>query len=159
MIDVFTLKRISPDCLFKSNHSQMKISILIPQCAIYLRGGLPTAEIISAVCCTPPRSSPRCVAHRWDHLCRVYRDHLHGVHHAAEIIATVHCAPRRSSLQCVAHCGDNFVIEYLDEIETEFENTLACLGSFTYFATKTTCFSHSEIWPSLVYSIQYIFQV
>ena len=26
----------------------------------------------------------------------------------------------------LAHRGDNFVIEYLDEIETEFENTSAC---------------------------------
>ena len=29
------------------------------------------------------------------------------------------------SLQCVAHRGDIFVIEYLDEIETEFEKYLS----------------------------------
>ena len=28
----------------------------------------------------------------------------------------------------VAHRGDDFVIEYLDKIETELENTLACLS-------------------------------
>ena len=61
----------------------MKISILIPQCVIYLRGMLHTAEMISAVRCTPQR---------------------------------------------VTHCGDTFVIEYLDEIETKFENTLVCLS-------------------------------
>ena len=32
------------------------------------------------------------------------------------------------SPRCAAHRGDNFVIEYLDEIKTEFENTLACLA-------------------------------
>ena len=32
------------------------------------------------------------------------------------------------SPRCVAHRGDNFVIEYLDEIVTEFENNLACLS-------------------------------
>ena len=32
------------------------------------------------------------------------------------------------SPQCVAHHGDKFVIEYLNEIETEFENTLPCLS-------------------------------
>ena len=40
MIDVFTLKRISPDCPFKSNQRRVKIVILIPRCAIYLRGML-----------------------------------------------------------------------------------------------------------------------
>ena len=56
-------KRIYPDCPFKSNQGQVKITILTPQCAICLRGVLHTAEIISAVCCTPLRSSPWCVAH------------------------------------------------------------------------------------------------
>ena len=60
MIDVFTSKRISPDCLFKGNHRQVKISNLIPR--------------------------------------------------------------------CVAHRRDNFLIEYLDEIETDFEITLACIS-------------------------------
>ena len=72
--------------------------------------------------------SPRYVAH--------LRDHLRGVLHTAEIVSVV-CTemisavcntPPRSSLRYVAHRGDNFVIEYLDEIETEFENTLACLS-------------------------------
>ena len=88
MIDVFTPKMISPDYLFKSNHRQVSISILILWFAIYLCGMLHTAEIISAECCTPRRSSSRCVAHR----------------------------------------RDNSVIEYLDRIKTEFENTLAYLS-------------------------------
>ena len=32
------------------------------------------------------------------------------------------------SPQCAAHHGDNFMIKYLSEIETQFENTLACLS-------------------------------
>ena len=48
--------------------------------------------------------------------------------HNTEIISAVCCTLRRSSLWCVAHRRNNFVIEYLDEIETEFENTLACLS-------------------------------
>ena len=84
-VDVFTHKRISPDCLFKSNHRQVKNSILFSRCAIYLRGMLHTAEIVSVVC---TEISPRYEAHH----------------------------------------GDQFVIEYLGEIETEFENTLGCLS-------------------------------
>ena len=33
-----------------------------------------------------------------------------------------------SSVNSTAHCGDHFVIEYLGEIETEFEITLGCLS-------------------------------
>ena len=67
---VYPLKNF-PDCLFKSNHRQVKVSTLIVRCAIYLRGMLCTAEIISTVhmlhtaemisvvCCTPRRSSWR----------------------------------------------------------------------------------------------------
>ena len=36
MREVFTSKRISSDCLFKSNHRQVKISMLFPRCAIYV---------------------------------------------------------------------------------------------------------------------------
>ena len=35
MIYVFTPKRISPDCLFKSIQRQLKISILSPRCAVF----------------------------------------------------------------------------------------------------------------------------
>ena len=108
MIDVFTPKKISPDRLCKSNHRQVKNSILFPRCAIYLRGMLHTAEIISAMCCT----------------------------YSAEMISTVCCTLLRLSLWCVqrssprcdAHRGDHFVIEYLRKIETEFENTLGGLS-------------------------------
>ena len=34
--------------------------------------------------------------------------------------------PQRRSQRYVAHRGDHFVVEYVGEIETEFENTLAC---------------------------------
>ena len=120
MIDVFTPKRISPDCLFKRNHRQVKISILIPRCAIYLRSML-HADIISAVGCAPQRSSPRYAAHSGDHLC--------GMLHTAEIISAVCCTLLRSSSQYVAQRRDNFVIEYIKKIETEFKNTstFACL--------------------------------
>ena len=37
MIYVFTPKRISPDCLFKSIQRQLKISILSPRCAVFCR--------------------------------------------------------------------------------------------------------------------------
>ena len=30
--------------------------------------------------------------------------------------------------RCAAHRGNHFVIEYLGKIETEFENSLACLS-------------------------------
>ena len=30
--------------------------------------------------------------------------------------------------RCATHCRDNFVIEYLGEMETEFENTFTCLS-------------------------------
>ena len=49
---VYPLKNF-PDCLFKSNHRQVKVSTLIVRCAIYLRGMLYTAEMISGVCCRP----------------------------------------------------------------------------------------------------------
>ena len=45
MLDLFTTKRISSDCLFKSNHRKVKKSILFPQCAVYIRSMLHTGEI------------------------------------------------------------------------------------------------------------------
>ena len=56
MIDVFTPKRISPDCPFKSNQSQTKILIL--RCTVCLCGVMHTAEIDSMVGCTQRRLSP-----------------------------------------------------------------------------------------------------
>ena len=127
LIDVFPPKRISPGCLFKSNQRQVKNSILFPWCAIYLCSVLLTTEIVSAVCCTPLRWFLRYVAQHWNRPCGVYRDHFRGVMHTAEIISGVCCTPRRWSLQYVVHRGDHFVIEYLGEIETQFENTVSCL--------------------------------
>ena len=52
-----------------------------------------------------------------------------------EIVSAVWCSPLRLSPRCMLHTAvcwkprkDNFVIEYLDEIETEFKNSLACLS-------------------------------
>ena len=107
MIDVFTPKTISPDYLFKSNHRQVKNSILFPRCAIYLRGMLHTAEIVSVVCCTPLRSSPRYDAHHGDHL----RVVLHTAEIVSvvctEIISAVCCTPQRLSPQWDAHRRDH----------------------------------------------------
>ena len=73
ILDVFTPKMISPDCFFKSNERLTKISILILQCAVWLRGvhpigglwlhsGKHTAELFenfwsldSTVCSLTPR--------------------------------------------------------------------------------------------------------
>ena len=64
-----------------------------------LRGVLHTAEKISAVCITPLRWSPRCVAHRWDDL----RD----VQHTAEMISAVCIIPLRWSLRCASYRWDD----------------------------------------------------
>ena len=52
-------------------------------CAIYLRSMLHTAEIISAVRCTPLRSSLWCVQKLSPRY--VVRDNLRGMMHSAEI--------------------------------------------------------------------------
>ena len=66
------------------------------------------------------------VQHTADNLCNVDLESTQGlqilkkwcgVHSSAETISAVCCTR-----------GDNFVIEYLGEIETDFENTLACLS-------------------------------
>ena len=57
MIDVFTPKRISSDCPFKSNQRLTDISILTPRCdahqGAWLRCGKHNAELESAMGCTP----------------------------------------------------------------------------------------------------------
>ena len=78
MIDVFTPKRISPDCPFKCNQRQVNISF---------RFWLRDVQFISAVFCTPLRLSPRCAAH--------HRDWLRSVLHTAEIVSAVCCTLRR----------------------------------------------------------------
>ena len=71
MIDVFTPKRISPDCPFKRNQRLTKISILTPQCAVWLHGGMHTAELELAVGCTPRSLTPWWDAHPWVRLVRI----------------------------------------------------------------------------------------
>ena len=110
---MFTPKRISPDCPFKSKRSQVKISIFTLLCAVCLCGMLHTAEIVSAVCYTPPRLTlrwvthfgdffpnlvpltPRYVAHHQHRLHGVHRDHLCGMLHTAEAISALGCTPWR----------------------------------------------------------------
>ena len=64
MIDVFTPRRISPDCPFKSNQRQAKISISTSWCAVWLCSvhhtaadwlcsGMHTVESDLAAWCTP----------------------------------------------------------------------------------------------------------
>ena len=71
------------------NHIQVKISISTQQCAICLRSVLHTDEIISAVCCTPRRSSMQCATHRGD------------FSKLGDLDSAVCCTQRRLSLQCV----------------------------------------------------------
>ena len=49
IMDVFTHKRISPDCSLKSNQRPEKFSILTPRCAFGLRGVHDTAEFLKNV--------------------------------------------------------------------------------------------------------------
>ena len=63
MIDVFSPKRIFPDCPFKSNQGLTKISILTSWCAVWLRGVMHTMELNSVVWCTPWSLTPWCDAH------------------------------------------------------------------------------------------------
>ena len=117
MIYVFTPKRINPDCSFKSNQKQVKISILTPRCAICLHGVfhtdeiisvcpeiisaifctsrsvLPSAEMISAVGCTPQRSSP------W-------------VLQTVEIVSAVCCTPQRQFCDRISRRNQNRIRKY-----------------------------------------------
>ena len=63
VIIMFTPKMISPDCPFKSNQKLWKILILALWCAVWLRGGMHTAELDSAVWCTLQRLTLRCASH------------------------------------------------------------------------------------------------
>ena len=109
---MFTPKRISPDCPYKSNRSQVKISIFTLLCAVCLCGMLHTAEIVSAVCYTPPRLTPRCVAHRRGCL----RSGLHTadlepltprlVAHREDCLCSVMYTTDRSTPRCAAHRRD-----------------------------------------------------
>ena len=90
IIDVFTPKRISTDCPFKSNLRQ--VDFVSTVCSLSLRcdahhgdwlsGGMQTAEIIWAVCCTPLR-----FVQSWSSC-------LRGGMHTAEIVSAV-CIPQR----------------------------------------------------------------
>ena len=124
MIDVFTPKRISPDCLLKSNHRQVKISIFfcnlslqyfahcgdhlcgwVAHCADPLCSMLHTAKIDFAVCWTPLRSSLWC-AQRSSPWCDSYsRDDLCGMLHTAEMISALCCTPGRHFCDWMS-CGN-----------------------------------------------------
>ena len=99
MIVVFTPKRISPHCPFKSNQTR-------------------DFNFDSVVF----NLSQWCVAHHWDY--------LRGMLHTAEIISARRFFRNLEplTLSYVARRGHNFEIEYLREIKTKFENTLACLS-------------------------------
>ena len=147
---IVLLKATRDKCRFRFDSMVCNLS---PQCAEHrrddLHGMLHTAEMISTVCGTPWRFfrnleplTPQYVAHR--------RDRLRGGMHAAGIFFEIwnpwlHGVqiPRRSSLGCIAHRGDNFVIEYLNEIETELENTLACLSGAQMSSNHENLLTHS----------------
>ena len=93
----------------------------------------------SAVCCTPRRLSPWCDAHctlpRLTPRCATHRGIISTEcctpRRFFEILSpnfAVCSTPRRLNLRCAAHHRNNFVNESLDEIETEFENSSACLS-------------------------------
>ena len=111
MIDVFTIKRISPDCPFKSNQRLPKISILTPRCAVWLRGVMHTAESDSAEWCTPRSLTPRCDAQRGVFWGSCY-PWLRGMMHTTELDSAVGCTPQtflrtlhHLTLRCDAHRG------------------------------------------------------
>ena len=86
MTDVFSPKRISPDCPFRSNQKLAKISILTPQYAFWLRGVTHTTELNSAECCTPRTSI------LWGDA--YHRAQLRGVMQTAEWCTPWHWTPR-----------------------------------------------------------------
>ena len=85
------------------------------------------------VCITPrsqghkiSQKTLRCASHR--------RVRLRGVHHTAESSSAVCFLPQSQAPWCASHRRVKIeiftslcVIEYLGEIKTEFQNTLACL--------------------------------
>ena len=78
MTDVFTTKRISAECPFKSNQRQVKISIVTRRCAVCLRG-------VQLYGCG--LLIPECVAHRGYCLC--------GVLHTTRLDSAVCNIPQR----------------------------------------------------------------
>ena len=63
LIDVFTPKRISPDCPFKSNQRPATFSIQTTRCAVWLHGGMHTAKLDSVVWCKLQSLARRCDTH------------------------------------------------------------------------------------------------
>ena len=126
MMDVFTPKRISRDCPFKSNQRLTNISILTPRCAIWLRRVMHTEELDSAEGCTLQSLTPQWNAHRgafWE----ILITWLPGVMHTAELDSTVGCTPGSLTSQWDAHRGVRlvriclfFVFSYMLQFSTPF---------------------------------------
>ena len=76
----------------------------------------------SVVWGTPRSLTPQWDAHRGAWLCRMI--------HTEESDFAGWCTPQRQTLRRDAHRGAFKKFEYLSEIETEFENILACLSGF-----------------------------
>ena len=140
MIDVFTPKRISTNCPFKRNQRQVKILT----CSVLF---------VSAVSCTPLRSSPRCAAH--------HRDCLHSGLHTQEIFSTfgaldseVCCTPRRWSPGCAKFCRDRpcgvlHTVEIISVVCTEIFSAVCCTpwrshrgDFFEFWALTLRCATH-----------------
>ena len=92
MIDVFTPKRISPDCTFKSNQRLSKISILTQRYAAWLLGVMRTAELDSKVWCIPQILTPWCAHYGvfWE----IWVAWLCGGMHITEYYSAGECTPR-----------------------------------------------------------------
>ena len=114
IIDVFTTKRISPDCPFKSNQRISKISILTPRFTIWHRG----VQLDTAVWCTPRNLTPRCASHR---RVRLLRKCLFSCFRSSDIFQPVfririsfHADPDPGSLKCPYGSGSRPLIFYSD---------------------------------------------
>ena len=88
MIEVFTHKRISPNCPFKSNQRASNFFILTPRCAGWLPGVMHGAQLKSALGWRPQSLTPPIDAHR-----RAFSEirvtWLHGVMHIVELDSAV----------------------------------------------------------------------
>ena len=119
MIELFTPKRISPECPFKGTQRLVKILILTPRCAFWLYGVMHTAKLDFVVWSTPWSLTQRCDAHHgvW----------LRGGKHTGESDSAVGCTQWSSTPLWDAHCRVRltrkcpfFLFSYLLHLLTSF---------------------------------------
>ena len=103
MIDVFTRKRISNDCPFKSNQRPENFSILTPHCAVWLRSMMYIAELLRYLVFLTLWCD------RWDFFKIVITWPRSGMYTAeldTTVGCTVHCGVRQTTLKmfCFLSC-------------------------------------------------------